>query len=861
MNCSNIDHCYSDIGCFPLTDEFYHPRHRPINLRPWPRKRINTRFELYNSKHPEGFQLLPWDLENVAQAHFDPKLETKIIVPGWLDNIKRAVWIKRMKDALLWHWQPVNIIVVHWRNFTPYTIAAANTRVVGAELANLLRWLEQHFRYNRAFHHLIGHSLGAHISGYCGDRLPGLGRITALDPARPFFQHMPKSVRLDRADAKFVDAIHSDFTPENAIFLLMSFGMTTPVGHLDFYPNGPPLLQPGCFRDSLLSVRNGIQRGLEHSSLSVAFLESIRYLTACDHQRSHEWFTESIMNRKCVFVGVRCDQFEGLINGRCSCDDSPSACAIMGINADQLYLHQLHQDLWPLAAKNAHKPPTVHGRPSAAPALAQWADDPPLAPAKDHIYAHYKEYASRLRQPPADIPEELNDLLLSLQEIQDAKFAQYLRSEIFMRDTQTLPLPRPGLKLAEDDLSDELGQDFSFGRRQEHFPKLLSDLDRDIETWYEDTSRWYLRTGKRPNYCVNQYQISIFIGPLSSTSGHGHLRANLVLSIVGSRGQLIKQRFVPRTKKLNPFTMQPFFILLEGSYSLGQILSVTIAWEARRDPDPIQATVSFQSSALEQLQSFWPTYKAKHPLFAETLALDRSKHFLPALAAPQAPLGPGQLLRRTSMLDHETGDSSISDWLLDASDPDQHPRECSLSELSANSLAGQCSLKQLQQEVGNEIEEEPHLGQIALEPNHNHAIVDALDLLGEPAESAGVMTSLNELTSDIVAPTSPVLVSRHHELSIGNVDELVHQQLGLTATLHNIPLNVGKANTMRQADDSLVVNEVLISPIHANYAKDGTKTARVFCPPKSGFRLRRDQTLKLSPSLVGKCRWARDIGN
>lgn len=783
-----VDQCYSDLGCFPLSEEFYHPRHRPFNTRPWPRKRINTRFEFYSSLRPEGFQLLPWDEANLRHSTFDPKLETKIIIPGWLDNIKRALWVRRMKDALLWHWHPVNIIVVQWRNFTPYTVAAANTRVVGAELANLLRWIEQHFRYSRGHHHLIGHSLGAHIAGYCGDRLPGLGRITALDPARPFFQHMPKSVRLDRADAKFVDAIHSDFTPENAIFLLMSFGMTTPVGHLDFYPNGPPLLQPGCLRDSLMSVRNGIQRGLEHASLSVAFLESVRYLTACDHQRSHEWFTESILNRKCIFVGVRCNQFEGMINGRCTCDDSASACAIMGIHADQMYLNHLHEDLWPQ---------TGAPRPSARPR-------PPTA-SKDQIYAQYKQQASQLRQPPiTTLPDDLDELLAGLQEIQDNNFVEYLRSEIF-RESQPLPLSRPDLREREEDLNEIDSHDLNLGRdllarrsHNDHFREPLSDLDRDIENWYEDTSRWYLRTGKRPNYCLNQYQVLVYIGALSARSGQDQLRANLIISIVGSRGQLINQRFVPRTKKLDPFTMQPFFILLEGSYSLGNILSVAVAWEARRDPDPVQATVSFQSNLLEGVQSFWPSYSARHPLFAETLALDRTKQY-------------------------QANEIRRSDW------PDE---DCS-SEDEAN--PGQCSLTTPEEES-----------------DINLMLEDA-----KPSEQAII---------DLLAGEEPLVSAEsgqsgtieHNDLLMISDGELVHESViagvggpnQVTASLHNIGIHLDGAPL-----DSIVVSEVRISPIQANYGKDESRLARVFCPARTGLRLRRDQTAKLVPSLTGRCRW------
>lgn len=40
--------------------------------------------------------------------------------------------------------------------------------------------------------------LGAHTAGYAGERIPGIGRITGLDPAEPYFQGMGSSVRLGK---------------------------------------------------------------------------------------------------------------------------------------------------------------------------------------------------------------------------------------------------------------------------------------------------------------------------------------------------------------------------------------------------------------------------------------------------------------------------------------------------------------------------------------------------------------------------------------------------------------------------------------------------------------------------------------
>ena len=72
-----------------------------------------------------------------------------------------------------------------------FSQAAANTRLVGLEVANLIvvlvdehqvglfsvwyTYIDEHQAEAGDFH-IIGHSLGAHIAGYAGERIPGLGR-------------------------------------------------------------------------------------------------------------------------------------------------------------------------------------------------------------------------------------------------------------------------------------------------------------------------------------------------------------------------------------------------------------------------------------------------------------------------------------------------------------------------------------------------------------------------------------------------------------------------------------------------------------------------------------------------------------
>lgn len=92
--------------------------------------------------------------------------------------------------------------------------------------------------------HLIGLSLGAQMAGVCGQSVQSgrISRITGLDPAGPLFKKWPRSVRLDRTDAEFVDVIHTDAG---------IFGFPRQVGHVDFWPNQGISPQPGCTKSEV----------------------------------------------------------------------------------------------------------------------------------------------------------------------------------------------------------------------------------------------------------------------------------------------------------------------------------------------------------------------------------------------------------------------------------------------------------------------------------------------------------------------------------------------------------------------------------------------------------------------------------
>ena len=107
---------------------------------------------------------------------------------------------------------------------------------INFSLFQLLRQQFESFKPNgNGWSHLyfIGHSIGAHISAQVShflkkDQFWKIERITGLEPAKPCFFGIDKSLILDKEDADFVDIIHTQVGKRNGP--LESLGMRTPVG-------------------------------------------------------------------------------------------------------------------------------------------------------------------------------------------------------------------------------------------------------------------------------------------------------------------------------------------------------------------------------------------------------------------------------------------------------------------------------------------------------------------------------------------------------------------------------------------------------------------------------------------------------
>jgi len=321
---SNNSRCYENLGCIEFTDDWYDFLSRPLNLFPLERKIINTEFHLVTRDNRRHRKLDLSSRRKVREAGFGANRKTKIIIHGFLDH-GDVEWIQDMANALVSK-ENVNVIIIDWRggSLPMYSQAAANTRLVGLEVARLVKTL----KIDPKKVHIIGHSLGAHIAGYAGEKIKGLGRISGLDPAEPLFQGMPTVVRLDPGDAQFVDVIHTDTKG----FYKGGLGMQQPVGHIDFYPNGGEA-QPGC---SFLEFPYlpSISGDVEDITLPPAD-NVARNLFACGHNRVIDLYIDSIVNTdSCPMIGIQCESYEQFSTGACyTCKIDGESCSIMGYKA------------------------------------------------------------------------------------------------------------------------------------------------------------------------------------------------------------------------------------------------------------------------------------------------------------------------------------------------------------------------------------------------------------------------------------------------------------------------------------------------------------------------------------------------
>ncbi|EAT40011.1 AAEL008222-PA [Aedes aegypti] len=202
---------------------------------------INVTFYLLTSSNQNtSTKLTTGDIRSLRKSSFNSSNPTRIIVHGFC-NCHLSEFCVTTRQKLLEHPQQYNVITMSWPSGKwILSYWTARWRIVPASqiLAKFIDFLHSDGGMKLQDLYLVGHSLGAHLSGLAGKLVTSgkVGTIVGLDPAKPEFDVGKPDERLAITDASYVEVIHTNGK---------RLGLYEPIGHSDFYPNGG-VNQPGC---------------------------------------------------------------------------------------------------------------------------------------------------------------------------------------------------------------------------------------------------------------------------------------------------------------------------------------------------------------------------------------------------------------------------------------------------------------------------------------------------------------------------------------------------------------------------------------------------------------------------------------
>lgn len=159
---------------------------------------------------------------------FNASRETRIITHGWNSNEQSLIYA--VTPIEYYKLNKYNVIVTNWLSLSKnlYNLAYGSCITkVASKITNFIVFAKNYANLDISKVTCVGHSLGAHISGYVGKSLKAinpnfiLGRILGLDPAGPLFGVVNQVVssvldldfyrqKLSKGDAIFVTCWHTN---------------------------------------------------------------------------------------------------------------------------------------------------------------------------------------------------------------------------------------------------------------------------------------------------------------------------------------------------------------------------------------------------------------------------------------------------------------------------------------------------------------------------------------------------------------------------------------------------------------------------------------------------------------------------
>ncbi|XP_055844679.1 phospholipase A1-like [Episyrphus balteatus] len=269
-----------------MSAEEIQEKQRELKARNWFTDRP-VDFHLYTRKNPKKSQKIsPDNLKSLKKSNFNSDNPTRIIIHGWYNNYDSYV-NTATREAYL-EVMDCNVISVDWSrmlNYFTLNYIGATFQVpkVGVKVAKMIDFLVDEGNMSLDDLHVIGHSLGAHVSGIAGRNVIAgeVHTIIGLDPAGPLYEDDYYSIHeeyLSKDDARYVEVIHTNGN---------RLGVLQPIGNADFYVNGGKY-QPGCYFDG-----NWI----------------------CHHLRAFWYYAEAIKEN--TFISKKCPDYQVAISKEC----------------------------------------------------------------------------------------------------------------------------------------------------------------------------------------------------------------------------------------------------------------------------------------------------------------------------------------------------------------------------------------------------------------------------------------------------------------------------------------------------------------------------------------------------------------